>query len=178
MDSQKFQDSCYYVLYMFQIFIRVIYISITIGLIAGNVIVAAFATVVFGCFLMWVVQRYMYKLKRSLLMAKDVRVTMLKSVIENIRFIKTKGLENFFAAKVYEKRAVEIKYLYYMAWVLFVVCTLNWFIPSSCYVGCILWVLFFASKMSIGILGSLLKNLQNFESAIRAIPSIISFFVD
>lgn len=96
---------------------------------------------IFGLFLVSLLVKVFFKTKEEFMKAKDVRINRLKNAIENIRFIKVRSLENFYAAKIYEKRAVEIRIGIKIAYLVGFWVTLNWFMPSLVYVCSILWVL-------------------------------------
>jgi ABC-type multidrug transport system fused ATPase/permease subunit len=69
----------------------------------------------------------------QLMEVKDKRMTLFKNVVENMEYIKTNGLENYYSMKLYEKREDEVKQLKFFAFVmgLFDVFGVSGFVLSS-----------------------------------------------
>lgn len=82
------------------------------------------------------------KITKKLLAAKDSRVATLSNVINNIKFIKIKGWENFFQYKIAFKRADELKYLLYTLLFSVLVIFINWMNNSNLMIAFVVSVTF------------------------------------
>jgi hypothetical protein len=71
----------------------------------------------------------------NLMTAKDSRVGVLTTAINNIKFIKTKGWENFFQLKIFTARKKEIKGLTNLMWFSVFEIFVMWMSISTCQIG-------------------------------------------
>ena len=61
------------------------------------------------------VMNYKLKVQKNYLYEKDKRMNLFRNVLENIEFVKIKGLENYFCLELFERREKEIIQLKYNA---------------------------------------------------------------
>lgn len=178
VDSNKFEWSCYQIVLFFKMLLNIIILVAILAIFTGYVSLVTFGTLVIGTTVLSVFNIWFWSIKRQLMAAKDSRMNMLKNAITNIRFVKLKALENFFQAKVFEKRSVETNLLAVQAWIIGLWALLNWTFPSICYVLVVYVIIEVYPEMDIVTIGPLIMILQLMEFAIRALPFSVQFFVD
>ena len=95
---------------------------------------------------------------------------MLKNIIANIRFIKLKGLENFFYIKIFQRRNYEINNLVTKSYVYGVWSVINWLFPSIAYIIVVLWLLLISPNLGISYVGPVIRLLLFVEQGARNLP--------
>ena len=80
---------------------------------------------------------------------KDSRLHIIKNMIHNLCYIKSKGLENFFHAKIYDIRNDELRFMgkLYM-WILIAVFT-RVLLTSAIWIITLFWILVFNYKVGM-----------------------------
>lgn len=132
-----------------------------------------------GMFLMSFFYKFKMQCTDDLMAAKDARVLTLTNVINNIKFIKIKGWENFFHFKVYAKRKYELKYLFklvlYSSFEMFFI-FLN---HSTAQMALILFMVFFApGYISVAAFSVCLTLMWSLFDAIINLPWSIGLVLD
>jgi ABC-type multidrug transport system fused ATPase/permease subunit len=112
------------------------------------------------------------------MLAKDSRVNVLKNMINNYKFVKLKGLENFFSVKIYVKRLWEIKYLKGIAWTFSTLLFMNWINPSLIYLSSLIWIIYMENQVSTANISAFIKLLDQLGGGLRNLPYCIQFFSD
>lgn len=137
---------------------------------------------VFGILLMIFFYNFRITIMDNLMEAKDNRVATLTNVINNIKFVKMKGWENYFQYKVSVRRDVEVRGLFKIACFNGVELFSMWFSQGLCTFTLIVSLILFApSKISLPAISACMNVLFiNFE-AIILIPwygsSVIDFSI-
>src|SRR3990167_947833 len=123
--------------------------------------------------------KFRIKIVEKLLKAKDQRVATLSNVINNIKFIKIKGWENFFQYKVAVDRGVELTYLLYLVGFNISAMLINWFQTSNLHTSFIMLVTYYATdKINLVTVSSLLSILKIFFEIQINLPGYLGQVVD
>lgn len=142
------------------------------------------AFVVLGVFLLGMIMMtgfYKWRLgcMDALMQAKDSRVLTLTNVIQNIKFIKMKGWENYFQYKVSVKRDHEMKYLFRLACFNGGELYLMWMNQSVCTIVLMLTLVYYAPQyISLGVISVCLSVMWNVFDAIIVIPLFAGMLLD
>lgn len=108
IDANKFELGSLFIMWLFSNTFMIILTTGAIGYLAGLICLPVVVTLLLGSCFIYVMNKKWNKLKIEMMMFKDKKINLLKNVISNIRFVKLRGLENFFHTKVFKKRNFEI----------------------------------------------------------------------
>lgn len=138
-----------------------------------------FGVTLFGVLLMIIFYHFRIVIMDKLMEAKDSRVATLTNVINNIKFVKMKGWENYFQYKVSKKRDVEFGHLMKIAMFNALELFVMWFNQGLCNFILLVCLAYLApSKISIAVVSASLNVLFiNFEAVIT-IPWFAGFMID
>jgi ATP-binding cassette subfamily C (CFTR/MRP) protein 1 len=159
----------------FQMSFAIIVLYTQIGWLSWIVI----SIYVVGMLLMTIFYSFKMGCTDNLMAAKDARVLTLTNVINNIKFIKIKGWENFFHYKVFTKRKIELGYLFqlvlYSSFELFFI-FLN---HSTAQMALILFMVYFApQEINVAAITVCLSLMWSLFDAIIQVPWNIGRFLD
>lgn len=109
---------------------------------------------------------------------RDKRITFLKNIFKNIRFVKFNVYENFFTKYIYDMRKLEINELkkYYL--MIGVLIFLNWICPGICVSALFAGYFYFNNFMSIGTYTAFYTVLMQIEMVFRYLPYLFQAIVD
>ena len=129
-DSMKVERLLWNSLSFLQLLISLTIGSVYIWGLLGGAIVAMYASLLLSSYLIFLVYKYRIRTQGRMLKSKDQKMTFLKNVLNNIQYIKTRALENFYQLRLLEYRETEIKELEFFAYVCAVFVVVVWFTRS------------------------------------------------
>lgn len=172
-----------------QIFVNIIsIIQLTISLILGSAyitylldyaILAMFASYFISFLFLLIAYVMRATITRKMLEAKDVRINLLKNIVNNIKYIKMRAWELLYHYKLYYKREVEIHRLYQLAYLAGFAVFVTWFTRSLALVS----VLFFKTYIIKGGFGyeeisAFLRIFDLIRMILLILPWNINYLVD
>lgn len=178
IDANRFEQCAIFILWLCSSTLMIILATTGIAVLAGAVCIPVVVTLLFGTTFIYYMNKYWAGLKNEMMLFKDKRVNLLKNTITNIRFIKLRGLENFFHAKVFKKRNYEINNLIKQAWFTAAWIFSLWTFPSLGYIVLLLWILYLKPDMDISEIGPVVRFMMFLELACKILPYCLSYLVE
>lgn len=177
-DANKFEICALQFILIFKSIALVILTTVALGQLAGSVCFPITSTLLIGSFFVGLMNEFYRIIKTKMMEFKDKRINLLKNTISNVRFIKLRGLENFFHAKVFQRRNFEINNLISQAHLSCFMTLTNWVFNSLAYAVVILWLLEFSPNLDISYVGPIVRLLMSVEVAAKMLPFLVSYFID
>jgi ATP-binding cassette subfamily C (CFTR/MRP) protein 1 len=115
----------------------------------------------------------------NLMTAKDSRVGVLTTAINNIKFIKTKGWENFFQLKIFTARKKEIKGLTNLMWFSVLEIFVMWMSISTCQIGFVIGLTVFQPQtITLAKVSAVLSVIWTLFDTLILLPWYASLLLD
>lgn len=127
-------------------------------------------------FLSFVIYKVKLKYEQQLLKLKDVRISMMKNVLKNLKFIKFHVFENLFAKLVYDQREKEIRKLRVIFSFFILVVFINWLNPNLSFLLTISFVFFRKATVSIATMITFYKLFEYVNMFFRIVPYFFELY--
>lgn len=178
VDSQKLEDAITKLsLLMEAIWLIIFGFSICIWLISYNII---------GCiisfFALTFITMYLYKVifkyEVMVAIAKDKRTRLLKNVVNNIKYIKTRVWENFYHSKIYFSREKELTAIDKSNFIFVIIVGLAWLNPTTSYLSTFASMLLFGYDFDIATILAYVQLFGQILKGMGYIPTVVQFFIE
>lgn len=178
VDAQKLEDAITKLNLLFESIWLVIFgFSLCIFLVSYNiaacVIVFFSLTFVSMCF-----YKLIFKYEVRFMIAKDKRTQLLKNVINNVKYIKTRVWENFYHSKIYISRNLELKAMSKSNFVFVIIVTLAWVNPTISYLSTFVSMLYFGFTFNPAKILAFMRIFTSILKGMGNIPNVIQFFIE
>ena len=131
--------------------------------------------IVFMCFCF-----FLYKIKlnydEQLLKFKDERISMLKNILKNLKFIKFHVFENLFVKLVYDKREREVSKLKVIFMFFVIIVFMNWLNPNISFLATLTYIFTQQGGVSVAILITFFKLFEFVSMFFRLVPYLFELF--
>jgi ABC-type multidrug transport system fused ATPase/permease subunit len=178
VDAQKLEDAITKLsLLMEAIWLIIFGFSICIWLISFNIvacIVSFFGLTFFTMFL----YKLIFKYEVMVAIAKDKRTRLLKNIINNVKYIKTRVWENFYHSKLYQARQAELKAIEKSNFIFVVIVGLAWINPTTSYLSTFVSILFFGHEFKPATILAYLRIFASILKGMGYIPTVLQFFIE
>lgn len=178
VDAQKLEDAITKLNLLFESFWLVVFgFTICVYIVSFNIV--ACVIVFFSLtFLSMCLYKLIFKYEVRFMIAKDKRTQLLKNVINNVKYIKTRVWENFYHSKIYISRNIELKAMSMSNIVFTLIVTLAWINPTISYLSTFISMLYFDYHFETA---KILAYMRIFTSILRGmgnIPNVVQFFIE
>lgn len=178
VDAKKFGGISWSLVYMISIPISSV-IGITyLYYLMGISIVPAFAAVFV---LMYINYRYVKKgivYQKEYMKVRGQRLKKTDEVFNNIRFIKSSGLEMFFCNKLDETRKEELNWLKYMSYRMTYTIWNSWLSSSVLTVVLLFCYIWLGNTLTVAKIFTAMSILRTFQDSLAYLPNVIGTFFD
>lgn len=178
VDAQKLEDAITKLNLLFESFWLIIFgFTLCIYLVSYNiatcVIVFFSLTFVTMCF-----YKLIFKYEVKFMVAKDKRTQLLKNVISNVKYIKTRVWENFYHSKIFISRNLELKAMSQSNFVFLIIVTLAWLNPTVSYLSTFVSMLYFGFKFDPAKILAFMRIFTSILKGMGNIPNVVQFFIE
>jgi ABC-type multidrug transport system fused ATPase/permease subunit len=178
VDAQKLEDAITKLsLLMEAIWLIIFGFSICIWLISYNIaacIISFFALTFFTMYLYKVIFKY----EVMVAIAKDKRTRLLKNVVNNVKYIKTRVWENFYHSKIFASREAELGAIDKSNFIFVVIVGLAWVNPTTSYLSTYASMLLFGYDFDIATILAYVRIFASILKGMGYIPTVIQFFIE
>jgi ATP-binding cassette, subfamily C (CFTR/MRP), member 1 len=151
--------------------------SICIWLISFNILACIISF--FGLtFITMYLYKAIFKYEVMVAIAKDKRMQLLKNVINNIKYIKTRVWENFYHSKIFFTREAELDAINKSNFIFVVIVGLAWVNPTTSYLSTFLSMLIFNYKFQPAVILAYVKIFASVLKGMGYIPVVVQFFIE
>jgi len=126
---------------------------------------------------------YIYKiemnLNKEIMKAKDERVSFMKNILNNIKFIKTRAWENLYHFRLYQKRNKELAGIRIWGFVVAFEVFLNWVNPTIAISAIFIYKIYLSdTPIDISDFSGFLKVFSDLRNVLIALPWYISKIIE
>jgi ABC-type multidrug transport system fused ATPase/permease subunit len=178
VDAQKLEDAITKLSLLLEAFWLILYgFSICVWLISYNI--AACFVSFFGLTLLTMsLYKLIFKYEVMVAIAKDKRTQLLKNIINNVKYIKTRVWENFYHSKIYQSREAELAAIDKSNFVFVVIVALAWYNPTISYLSTYASMLIFNLKFDVAIILAYVRIFSTILKGMGYIPTVVQFFIE
>lgn len=178
VDAQKLEDAITKLNLLMESFWLVVFgFTICYFLVSFNII-ACFVVFFTLTYLSTCLYKVIYKYEVQFMIAKDKRTQLLKNVINNVKYIKTRCWENFYHAKLFVNRNIELSAMAKSNFVFVAIVTMGWFTPSLSYVSTFFSMCYFKAPLEIAKILAFVRIFASILKGVGNIPTVIQFFIE
>lgn len=178
VDSQKLEDAITKLSLLMESFWLIFYgFSICIWLTSYNIVACIITFFGFTAITMTLYKAIMkYEIMAAI--AKDKRTQLLKNVVNNVRYIKTRAWENFYHSKIFQAREVELSAIDKSNFIFVVIVIMLWFNPTISYLSTFLSMLIFNFQFTPEIVLAYVRIFSTILKGMGNIPVVVQFFIE
>lgn len=158
VDAAKFEQAGYSIIGVLTSVVGTLF-SIILGIyLIGHPVILMVSVMAFMNIGLYFTSRLEKKMNERIMRSKDKRISFMKNILNNIKFIKTKAWENLFHYRLYQKREEEIKALNLWGYVVSFALFLNWVNPSLAMSSIFIYKIYISDEpLNVGEFSGFLK---------------------
>lgn len=122
--------------------------------------------------------KVIFKYEVMVAIAKDKRTQLLKNIINNVKYIKTRVWENFYHSKIYQAREAELGAIDKSNFIFVVIVILAWFNPTISYLSTFASMLVFNYAFTPAIILAYVRIFSTILKGMGYIPVVVQFFIE
>lgn len=173
VDAQKLEDAITKLSLLLEAIWLIIYgFALCIWLISYN-IVACIITFFGLTFITMSLYKVIFKYEVMVAIAKDKRTQLLKNIINNVKYIKTRVWENFYHSKIYQAREAELSAIDKSNFIFVVIVILAWFNPTISYLSTFASMLVFNYAFTPAIILAYVRIFSTILKGMGYIPVVV-----
>lgn len=178
VDAQKLEDAITKLNLLFESFWLIVFgFTFCIFLVGYNI--AACVIVFFSLtFLSMCFYKLIFKYEVAFMIAKDKRTQLLKNVVSNVKYIKTRVWENFYHSKIFISRNLELKAMSKSNFVFVIIVTLAWINPTASYLATFVSMLYFGFAFEPAKILAFMRIFVSILKGMGNIPNVVQFFIE
>jgi ABC-type multidrug transport system fused ATPase/permease subunit len=178
VDAQKLEDAITKLSLLLEAIWLIIYgFSLCIWLISYNIVACIISF--FGLtFVTMSLYKFIFKYEIMVAIAKDKRTQLLKNIINNVKYIKTRVWENFYHSKIYQAREAELSAIDKSNFIFVIIVILAWFNPTISYLSTYASMLLFNFPFTPEIILAYVRIFSTILKGMGYIPVVVQFFIE
>lgn len=178
VDAQKLEDAITKLsLLMEAIWLIIFGFTVCIWLISFNIIACIISFFALTFFTMYL-YKVIFKYEVMVAIAKDKRTQLLKNVINNVKYIKTRVWENFYHSKIFFSRNAELDAINKSNFIFVVIVGLAWINPTTSYLSTYASMLLFGYKFDPATILAYVRIFASILKGMGYIPTVVQFFIE